>query len=138
MQTPRTNNSGRKIIQEDRPPQDNDRDIAVESSSGASAGRDLARNRSITLPIQITVKNINQKQALDDSWKIAESFDSLPRTKIDNNGNKEWVTIQSNDGSFLFESSEVYVQPRKLMFSEHNAAIYIMMVHLNIELGGKK
>lgn len=138
LQTPRLNNNGRQIIQEDRPPQHNDRDISVESSAIGAASRDLARNRSLPIPIQITIKNINQKHALDDCWKLAESFDNLPHKETDEDGNNEWVTIQSNDGSFLFESSEVYVQPRKLMFSEHNAAIYIMMVHLHIELGGKR
>lgn len=127
LATPRTIASGKQIIQEDKPPQDNERDIAIQGIASGVGGKDLARNRNISFMMQITIKNKNQKQAFDDAWKIADSFDRLPR-KV----NEKWVTLQSSDGSFLFESSEVYTQPRNLGLTEHNAFLYVLTVRLNI------
>lgn len=132
LQTPRVNSSGRQIIQEDREVQDNERDIAVRSVPTGTAERDLGRNRALPLLVQITIKNINQKQAYDDAWKIANSFDMLPRKE-----NDEWVTLKSSDGSFLFETSETTNYPRNIGQSEHHAHYYVLTIRLNITLGGK-
>nr|WP_270792560.1 minor capsid protein [Enterococcus casseliflavus] len=89
--------------------------------------QDLARNRQIPFMVQIIIKNTNQSQAFNDAWKIADSFDKLPRKE-----NGEWVTLRSSDGSFLFDSSEVYTQPRNLGIQEHDAYLYVLTVRLNI------
>ena len=133
LETPRLNSSGKQIIQEDKGPQDNERDIAVQSVPTGTAERDHARNRSLPLLVQITVKNVNQKQAYDDAWKIAGSFDMLPRIE-----NREWVTLASSDGSFLFESSETTNYPRNIGQAEHDAYFYAITIKLNITLGGNK
>lgn len=127
LETPRLINDNKQIIQEDKPPQDNERDIAIQGISSGQGIQDLARNRELSLLIQVTIKNVNQKQAFDDAWKIADSFDKLPRRE-----NDEWITLQSSDGSFLFESSEVYTQPRNLGIQEHDAYIYVLTVRINI------
>ena len=127
LQTPRTTSSDKQIIQEDRPPQDNERDISIQGIASGQGQQDLARNRELSLLVQITIKNTNQKQAFDDVWKIADSFDKLPRKE-----NDEWVTLKSGDGSFLFDSSEVYTQPRSLGQEEHKAYLYVLNVRLYI------
>lgn len=128
LDTPRTTSAGRQIIQEDNPPQDNSRDVALQGVSTGRAQQDLGRNRSIPMMIQVTIKNMNQKQAFEDAWKIADSFDKLPRME-----NKKWVTLESGDGSFLFENSETYTQPRGLGQTEHGAYVYVLTLLLNIE-----
>lgn len=127
LSTPRLTSENRKIIQEDNPPQDNERDIAIQGVATGQAQQDLARNRSLSPLIQITVKNTNQAQAMDDAWRIADSFDKLPRKEKD-----DWVTLKSSDGSFVFENSEVYTQPRNLGKQEHDAYLYVLTIRLNI------
>lgn len=129
LKTPRLNSSNKQIIQEDKEPQDNERDVAVQSVATGSGQRDLARNRLVPLLVQVSIKNLNQKQAYDDAWAIANSFDKLPRME-----NKEWVTLKSNDSSFLFESSEVTTYPRNLGQTEHKAYFYVLTIKLNITL----
>lgn len=127
LDTPRKTTSGKQIIQEDREPQDNSQDIAVQSVPTGPATQDLARNRSMSLLVQISIKNTNQKHAYDDAWKVADSFDKLPRKE-----NGEWVTLKSSDGSFIFESSEVTGQPRNLGQTEHKAYFYVITLRINI------
>ena len=127
LDTPRKTTSGKQIIQEDREPQDNLQDMAVQSVPTGTAMQDHARNRSMEMLVQISIKNTNQKQAFDDAWKVADSFDQLPRKEKD-----EWVTLQSNDGSFVFESSEVTGQPRNLGQTEHKAYFYVLTLRINI------
>ncbi len=127
LQTPRSNSEGKQIIQEDKPVQDNERDIAIQGIATGQGVQDLVRNRELSLMVQITIKNTNQKQAFDDSWKIADSFDKLPRKE-----NNEWVTLESSDGSFYFDFSEVYTQPRNLGQEEHKAYMYVLTVRMNI------
>ena len=129
LATPRKNSNGKQIIQEDKPVQDNDKDVAIQGVSSGQGEKDLARNRYISFLVQFTVKNISQKQAFEDAWKIADSFDKLPRKE-----NDEWVTLKSSDGSFLFESSEVYTQPRNLGQTEPGAFVYVLTVRLNITI----
>lgn len=129
LSSPRLTSNGVQIIQEDDSLSDNDKDVAVQGVATGAGAKDLARNRSLPFMVQILVKNTSQKQAFDDAWKIANSFDKLPRQE-----NNKWVTLQSEDGSFLFESSEVYTQPRNLGKTEHNAYIYVLSIRLNIEL----
>lgn len=127
LYTPRLTDKGKQIIQEDRPLQDNERDVAIQGIATGQALQDLARNREIPLMLQVSIKNTNQTEAFNDAWKIADSFDKLPRKE-----NAEWVTLVSGDGSFLFDSSEVYTQPRNLGQQEHNAYIYVLTVRINI------
>lgn len=127
LSTPRLTSDGKQIIQEDKPPKDNERDLAIQGIATGQGHKDLARNRQIPFMVQITIKNTDQTQAFNDAWKIADSFDKLPRKE-----NEEWVTLRSSDGSFLFESSEVYTQPRNLGIQEHDAYIYVLTVRVNI------
>lgn len=127
LDTPRKTTSGKQIIQEDREPQDNYQDVAVQSVPTGQAMQDLARNRAMALLVQVSIKNTNQKQAYDDAWKIADSFDQLPRQE-----KGEWVTLVSSDGSFVFEGSEVTGQPRNLGQTEHKAYFYVVTLRINI------
>ena len=127
LETPRLTSTGKQIIQEDKPPKDNERDLSIQGVASGQGQQDLARNRQIPFMVQIIIKNTNQSQAFNDAWKIADSFDKLPRKE-----NGEWVTLRSSDGSFLFDSSEVYTQPRNLGIQEHDAYLYVLTVRLNI------
>lgn len=129
LKTPRLNSSNKQIIQEDRVPQDNERDIAVQSVATGGGQQDLARNRLVSLLVQISIKNLNQKQAYDDAWAIANSFAKLPRKE-----NNDWVTLTSSDGSFLFGSSEVTTYPINIGQAEHKAYLYVLTIKLYITL----
>ena len=124
LETPRVTSTGKQIIQEDKPPQHNERDLSIQGIASGQGQQDLARNRQIPFMVQIIIKNTNQSQAFNDAWKIADSFDKLPRKE-----NGEWVTLRSNDGSFLFDSSEVYTQPRNLGIQEHDAYL-LSLIHI--------
>lgn len=127
LETPRLTADGTQIIQEENPPQDNERDIAIQSVASGQGIKDLMLNRELTFLIQVTIKNTNLSQAYNDAWKIANEFDRLPRYE-----NEELVTICSSDGSFSFDSSNVYTQPRNLGKQEHDAYLYVLTLALNI------
>ena len=126
LETPRVTSTGKQIIQEDKPPQHNERDLSIQGIASGQGQQDLARNRQIPFMVQIIIKNTNQSQAFNDAWKIADSFDKLPRKE-----NGEWVTLRSSDGSFCLIRVK-FTQPRNLGIQEHDAYLYVLTVRLNI------
>lgn len=127
LETPRLTDNDRQIIQEDNPSQDNERDISLQSVASGQGIKDLSLGREMSFLVQVTIKNTDQLQAYNDAWKIANDFDRLPRYE-----NNELVTLESGDGSFFFDSSSVYTQPRNLGKQEHDAYLYVLTLALNI------
>lgn len=127
LETPRLTDNGRQIIQEDNPPQDNERDLSLQSVASGQGIKDLSLGREMSFLVQVTIKNTDQLQAYNDAWKIANDFDRLPRYE-----NSKLVTLESGDGSFSFDSSSVYTQPRNLGKQEHDAYLYVLTLALNI------
>lgn len=64
LETPRVTSTGKQIIQEDKPPQHNERDLSIQGIASGQGQQDLARNRQIPFMVQIIIKNTNQSQAL--------------------------------------------------------------------------
>lgn len=64
LETPRLIDSGRQIIQEDNPPQDNERDISLQSVASGQGIKDLSLGREMSFLVQVTIKNTDRKSVV--------------------------------------------------------------------------
>lgn len=107
-------------------------DICLLDGASSPGDRYFGTTNSYNMLIQVIVKNKNQKTAYDDSMKIYQELDSLPRLKVG-----ELFTIKSSDDSFIFRSSEGYTLPRMIEITEHKAYIYAFLIKADILVNKK-
>lgn len=111
----------------------NEKDICILDAPSANGARYYNNDTTYNMVVQIIVKNTEQPIAYSEAMQIYQLLDMLP-IKV----NKDFLTIESQNDSFIFNASEGYTLPRKIKKTEHNAYIYSMLIKADILIKNRK